>query len=95
MTEYDKCPRCGFADIARDYTGMPMCLEIDGGCGWDGSMEADEVPRPTTSKAELAARDAIWAALEYSADTSKGDWRVSYHEAAQRMRQILEAGLNE
>jgi hypothetical protein len=37
-----KCPRCGFEDLARDYTGMPMCIEIDGGCGWDGSMLTEE-----------------------------------------------------
>ena len=39
MSDDENCPRCGFDDLAHGYTGMPMCLEIDGGCGWDGSME--------------------------------------------------------
>lgn len=40
-------------------------------------------------------RDAIWKALDYSADTSKGDWQISYHEAVQWMRQILDEAWGE
>lgn len=49
---------------------------------------------PAVQSAQILTK-GILDALDYAADTGAGDWRISYHEAAQSMCGILRKALND
>jgi len=92
-----------FDKSSRDWADEHAHQLWGGAVSGDGPFTIDEDPRAViarthaalsraaSEKSEIAEemKQRLTAATAYCADTTTGDWRISYHEAVQYLRGIL------